>query len=88
MIAKFVLQILEFYGMAIFIYVLLSWFPISGPVESIYHMLATVCEPYVGLFRRLMPNMGGLDFSPMVAILVLQLVIRPILTMILIAVGL
>jgi len=62
---------LNFYSILIIVYVLMSWFPMSGVLEDVYRVLASVVEPYLGLFRRIVPNMGALDFSPFVAILVL-----------------
>lgn len=67
-------SILRFYTILIFIYVIMSWFPIKGFIEDVYRVLASICEPYLGLFRRFMPAMGGVDLSPMVAILVLWVV--------------
>lgn len=66
------------YILAIFVYVVLSWFPLSGGLFSLYRWLAAICEPYIGLFRRVLPTawMGrtGMDFSPMVAWLVLVVI--------------
>jgi YggT family protein len=62
---------LNFYSLLILIYVLMTWFPISGFMEDIFRVLASLVEPYLGLFRRIVPNMGMMDFSPLVAILVL-----------------
>jgi YggT family protein len=38
--------------------------------------LRDVCEPYLRLFRRLIPSFGGIDFTPMIAIFVLVIVDR------------
>lgn len=78
----------NFYGLLILVYVVLSWFRPSGPVFELYRVLGTICEPYIGLFRRILPVTGGLDFSPMVALLVLQWVVRPILLGLLSGLGL
>ena len=43
---------------------------------DVYRVLGSLVEPYLGLFRRFIPPMGGMDFSPLVAILVLQFVVR------------
>ena len=38
----------------IFAYVLMSWFPIrEGVLLDVYRVLASICEPYIGLFRRI-----------------------------------
>lgn len=68
-------RLVDFYSLLVFVYCLMSWIPMSagGWVADIRGVLASVCEPYLGLFRGLIPPMGGIDFSPMVAILALQL---------------
>ena len=61
------------YSMVIFVYVLLSWFPTDrGILADINNVLARVCDPYLNLFKRIIPPMGMLDVSPIVALLVLQ----------------
>lgn len=68
------------YIAVIFIYVLMSWFPHDrGLAGSIYEALGSICEPYLGFFRRLIPPAGGIDFSPIVAIIVLKLIARLII---------
>ena len=72
MSARIVLSVgLQFYSWLIIIYVLMSWFPVSGVLEDFQRVLASLVEPYLGLFRRIVPAMGGMDFSPFVAILVI-----------------
>ena len=73
-VALIILDVVRFYEVLIFIYVLMSWFPIRGIFYDIYRMLGSLAEPYIGIFRRFIPPMGGLDFSPFVAILVLEFV--------------
>jgi len=73
--------VLNFYAGLIVIYVLLSWIPANeGIVAELHAVLATICEPYVGLFRRVLPMAmiggAGLDFSPLIALVVLQLIGR------------
>ena len=43
---------------------------------SVREALGTLVEPYLLLFRRLIPAFSGMDFSPIVALIVLQLVER------------
>lgn len=65
--------LVQFYVWLIIAYVLMSWFPLSGVFEEIYSALATIVEPYLGLFRRIIPPLGAIDISPIIAIFVLQL---------------
>lgn len=76
-----VLSAIRLYEMLIFAYVLLSWFPGAvhgGPLSEVYRLLESVCEPFVGLFRRILPAAAaggsGIDFSPLAAFLALQVI--------------
>ena len=68
------------YVLLIFVYVLTSWvrLPYSPWVRRISDFLRDVCEPYLRLFRRILPSLGPLDLSPVVAIFVLFLLMRVI----------
>ncbi len=68
-----------FYGLLIFAYVLMSWFPLRGVFYDIYQVVGSVTEPYLKLFRNLIPVMGNFDFSPLVAYFVLQIVVNFVL---------
>jgi YggT family protein len=43
-------------------------------LDALLGFLRDVSEPYLGLFRRFIPPIGPIDISPIVAILVLQIV--------------
>ncbi|MCC6418449.1 MAG: YggT family protein [Gemmataceae bacterium] len=49
---------------------LLSWFPIDQS-SPLYQILFRVTEPIIEPIRRVMPNTGMMDLSPMAAIIVL-----------------
>ena len=63
------------YALVIFLYIIASWLrlPYSPWLNRIQRFLYDVSEPYLRLFRRVLPSMGSLDLSPMVAIIVLVL---------------
>jgi YggT family protein len=66
--------VINYYSWALIIYILLTWFP--GARESaIGQFLARICEPYLEPFRKIIPPLGMLDISPIVAILVLKFAI-------------
>ena len=83
-------RILSFYSLLIFGYVILSWFPMSrdGVLADVYRVLASVCEPYIGIFRRIVPSTGAVDFSPLVSLLVLNFLIAPLIVGLLESIGL
>jgi YggT family protein len=63
------------YILLIFAYILTSWIrlPYSLWLNRIQRFLYDVCEPYLRLFRRILPPLGPLDLSPIIAVLVLYL---------------
>jgi uncharacterized protein YggT (Ycf19 family) len=74
------------YTLTIVAYILTSWLrlPYSPTLNRIQRFLYDVCEPYLRLFRRILPSFGGIDLSPTVALIVLwiasQIVIQLINT--------
>jgi YggT family protein len=74
-IQRFVQVFVLVYGLIIFAYILMSWIrtPYSVWMSRIQGFLRDVCEPYLGLFRRVLPPLGPLDLSPIVAIFTLYL---------------
>lgn len=60
------------YSWGLIIYILLSWFP-NAKESAIGQFLARICEPYLEPFRKIIPPLGMIDISPIVAILVLRL---------------
>lgn len=65
------LSVLLLYTVLIFIYALLS-FVAPGVRSPATALLASLCEPLLMPLRRVLPIVGGLDFSPLVAIVALQ----------------
>lgn len=59
------------YSFALIIYILMSWFP--GARESGFgEVLSKMCEPFLEPFRKVIPPLGMIDISPIVAILLLN----------------
>lgn len=71
LILALIQQLVGFYMIGLIIYVFMSWFP-GARESSIGRMLGTICEPYLDMFRRLIPPLGMIDISPIVGILVLR----------------
>jgi uncharacterized protein YggT (Ycf19 family) len=74
-IAQILVTLGTFYGWLIVAYVLMSWVPIKGVFADIYQVLDSLVQPYLRLFKWI-PPIGALDFSPLVAFLVLQWVVQ------------
>ncbi len=63
------------FTMVIFVRVILSWFPSRGvAIDAVRDWTGRITEPVLGPVRRVLPSMGGLDLSPVVVLLVLQVV--------------
>lgn len=73
-----IMSIADVYSMVLFVYVMMSWLPTErGLLADIYRVLGKVCDPYLNLFRKLIPPLGGMvDVTPIIALLVLQFGVR------------
>ncbi|CAK7014864.1 MAG: hypothetical protein PEGG_00598 [Paraeggerthella hongkongensis] len=73
-----IISIADVYSMVLFVYVMMSWLPTDrGILADINNVLAKLCDPYLNLFRKLIPPLGGIvDVTPIIALLVLQLGVR------------
>ncbi|MEH2241740.1 YggT family protein [Nostoc sp.] len=65
---------IQIYIILLIIRVLLTWFPTINWYNQPFAALSQITDPYLDLFRRIIPPLGGMDFSAMLAILLLQLV--------------
>ena len=77
-IASYVSAVLEVYLIIIFLYILLNLMlslglrmPYARWSDAVLNFLRDVCEPYLRIFRRIIPTVGMFDFSPWLAIIVL-----------------
>ena len=70
---NFIRLLCEVLTTAIFIRVILSWFSPS-PTNMLVNLLYQVTEPILAPLRRIIPRVGVFDFTPMVAIILLQLI--------------
>jgi YggT family protein len=74
LLAQTVSQFLQIYMVLIFIRILLSWFPNVDLYSSPWSILTQLTDPYLNVFRSFIPPLGGIDFSPIIAIFLLQIV--------------
>ncbi|MDN0055416.1 YggT family protein [Collinsella ihumii] len=77
--------LVNFYEILIVVYCLFSFFPIrqGGFMYDVAMVLNSLVGPYLNLFRRIIPPMGGLDFSPVIALLALNLGFRLLVSILL-----
>jgi YggT family protein len=81
-VIRFVTALYWVYTILILLYVLFSWvqLPYNLWVGRIRTFLHDTVEPYIGLFRRVIPPLGGIDLSPMVALFALFVIQRIVVT--------
>jgi YggT family protein len=79
--ASYVSTLFTVYIVLIFVYILVNLMlsfglriPYSRWSDALQNFLRDVSEPYLRLFRRVIPSVGMFDFTPMIAIIVLYLV--------------
>ena len=75
-VESFVDVFIGVYILLILAFIIMSWIrmPYSVWLNRIQRFLHDVCEPYLRIFRRLLPAFGPLDLSPIVAVISLVLI--------------
>jgi YggT family protein len=80
-IAGYLSTLIYVYILLIFLYIVIQLLfsvgvrpPYSRTLDSVIGFLRDICEPYLRIFRRLLPSFGGLDFSPILAIVSLEII--------------
>ncbi|MCG5056175.1 MAG: YggT family protein [Myxococcales bacterium] len=68
-------RLIDVYSLVIFAAVVLSWFRLP-PESPLVRIVSALTEPVLRPLRRVVPNVAGLDLSPMVVLLGLQLLRR------------
>jgi YggT family protein len=80
-IADYLSTLIYVYTLLIILYIVINLLfsvgirpPYSRTLDLVLGFLRDVCEPFLRIFRRLIPSFGGLDLSPILAILTLQII--------------
>lgn len=78
---NFLVDIGELYILIMFVRAILSWFPYdpNSPLNPVRRVVFAVTEPVLAPFRRIIPPIGMIDISFLVAIIVLQLLVTNVL---------
>jgi YggT family protein len=80
-IADFLSTVIYVYSLVIIVYIITNLLfaaglrpPYSRTVDAILSFLREVSEPFLRIFRRVLPSFGGFDFSPILAIFALAII--------------
>ncbi len=67
--------LLRFYSLLIIVWALLSWVPRErgGLLDDLSMTLGGLVEPLLSIIRGFLPPMAGIDFSPVIAILLIDI---------------
>jgi YggT family protein len=68
-------QILSLYSLVVLAAVVLSWFP-AARANQVARYIEAATEPAFAQIRRVVPPLGGLDLSPMLLLVLLQVLRR------------
>jgi len=63
----------EIYSWLIIVRILLTWIPVN-PYSSVVSFITSLTDPYLNIFRRFIPPVGMIDFSPIAAFFVLEII--------------
>lgn len=66
---------LQIYLFLLIIRILLSWFPNIDWMRPPFSILSQLTDPYLQIFRRFIPPLGGIDFSPILGFFLLQFLV-------------
>ncbi len=76
----FLVRLLEFYTLIVFFYVVVSWLFHFNILNSqniflwrVFESFKKLTDPPLNYIRRYLPNLGGLDISPVLLILIIYL---------------
>ena len=74
LIVTSLVSFLQIYWILLIVRILLSWFQTAEWAGQIISFLAPVTDPYLNIFLSIIPPLGGLDISAILALFLLQFV--------------
>lgn len=75
MLTRIVNELFYFYNILIILRIFLSWIPNIDWDAQPFKIVRALCDPFLNIFRGIIPPIGGmLDISPIVAIILLQII--------------
>jgi YggT family protein len=65
--------LVDLYSLVVFASVILSWLSLS-PDHPVVRVVGALTEPLLGPIRRVLPDLGGFDFSPLILLAALRII--------------
>ena len=72
LLASTLATFLQIYFVLLIVRILLSWFPQVNWFDPPFSILSQLTDPYLNIFRSFIPPLGGIDFSSLLALLLIQ----------------
>ncbi|NEQ99670.1 MAG: YggT family protein [Cyanothece sp. SIO2G6] len=72
LVAEVLREFIRFYLVLLTIRILLGWFPNVNWEGQPFAALSQITDPYLNIFRSIIPPFGGIDFSPILGFFLLQ----------------
>lgn len=76
MVPQLLFLLLNIFELILLARVLLSWFPNIDRSNPVIQFIYDITEPVLRPIRDFLPPMGGIDFSPLIVILLIQVLTR------------
>jgi len=76
------ISVLNIYKLILLARILLTWLPNINWYNQPFKFMRDITDPVMEPFRRLIPSVGGIDFSPLLLFFVLDLLQRGLVTMV------
>lgn len=73
--AGIIKMLFQVYTLMIFVRIISSWVP-EWRESKVVQFVSFYTDPYLDLFRRVVPPLGGIDFSPILAFISLSIIER------------
>lgn len=77
-----IIKIIGFYKLILVARILLTWLPSINWYNQPFKFLRDVTDPVMAPFSRLIPSVGGIDFSPILLFFVLGILERALLSVV------
>ena len=74
LVSKTLINFVDLYSMLLIVRILLTWFQGMDWANQVAGVLSPITDPYLNIFRSFIPPIGGLDLSPILAILCLNII--------------
>ena len=74
LIVTSLVQFIQIYWILLIVRILLSWFQTAEWAGQVISFLSPITDPYLNIFRSIIPPIGGLDLSAILALILLQFV--------------